>query len=118
MMKIFNNVIIGILVISVLSLNTVTNIHATGTSSTDQRMEYLDNGVVRIGIDLSIGGAITYFSDLRGGDRANMVNSFDWGRQVQMSFYSGPNPYQPNGKKPKDNWKQLGWNPIQSGDCY
>jgi hypothetical protein len=93
------------------------NVYAAGTSTANQRMEYLDNGIVRIGIDLSIGGAITYFADVRG-DGVNMVNSFDWGRQVQMSFYSGPKPYQPNGKKPSEHWKQLGWNPIQSGDCY
>lgn len=93
-----------------------TDVHAERTSSKNQRMEYLDNGIVRIGIDLSIGGAITYFADVK--DSANMVNSYDWGRQVQMSFYSGPNPFEPNGKKPKDHWKQLGWNPIQSGDCY
>lgn len=92
------------------------DVYAEQTSSANQRMEYLDNGVVRIGIDLSIGGAITYFADVK--DGVNMVNSYDWGRQVQMSFYSGPNPFEPNGKKPKDHWKQLGWNPIQSGDCY
>ncbi len=86
------------------------------TSSEGSRVEYLDNGIVRIGIDLSIGGAITYFADKEKG--INMVNSHDWGRQIQMSFYSGPKPFEPNGKKPKSNWAQLGWNPIQSGDCY
>ncbi len=92
------------------------NILETPTSSEDSRVEYLDNGIVRIGIDLSIGGAITYFADKEKG--INMVNSHDWGRQIQMSFYSGPNPFEPNGNKPKPNWAQLGWNPIQSGDCF
>jgi hypothetical protein len=47
-----------------------------------------------------------------------MINSFDWGRQIQMSFYSGPVPYVPEGATVHENWKQLGWNPIQSGDVY
>ncbi|MDA0347194.1 MAG: hypothetical protein O3C43_08670 [Verrucomicrobia bacterium] len=86
------------------------------TTAENSRVEYLDNGVVRIGIDLSIGGAITYFADQERG--INMVNSHDWGRQIQMSFYSYPRPFEPNGKKPLERWKGLGWNPIQSGDVF
>lgn len=81
-----------------------------------EEVQFLDNGMVRIGIDLSIGGAITYFADNEEG--INMVNSRDWGRQIQMSFYSGPNPFEPAGKKPKSSWAHLGWNPIQSGDSF
>ena len=77
---------------------------------------YLDNGRVKIGIDLNLGGAITYFAP-SGTDR-NVVNSHDWGRQIQMSFYSGPTPFAPNGKQPKPEWAGLGWNPIQSGDVF
>lgn len=35
-----------------------------------------------------------------------------------MSFYSGPNPFIPEGKKIQPHWQGLGWNPIQSGDCF
>ncbi len=77
-------------------------------------MSYLDNGTIRLGVDLDIGGAITYLAYTDGG--VNVVNSYDWGRQIQMSFYSGPRPFEPNGKKPAELWKGLGWNPIQSGD--
>jgi hypothetical protein len=79
-------------------------------------MSYLDNGAIKIGVNLDIGGAITYLS--RSDSAENAVNSHDWGRQIQMSFYSGPNPYQPEGTEVNQNWKFLGWNPIQSGDCY
>jgi len=79
-------------------------------------MSYLDNGVIKIGINLDVGGAITYLSI--SGDDENAINSHDWGRQIQMSFYSGPNPYQPEGTEVKESWKFLGWNPIQSGDCF
>ncbi len=80
-----------------------------------ENMSYLDNGLVRIGVDLSKGGAITYLSKSGG---PNMVNDFDLGRQIQMSYYSGPVPFEPRGKKPQESWAGLGWNPIQSGDCY
>ena len=76
-------------------------------------MTVLENDHIRLGANLALGGAITLLSTK---DGPNMINSYDWGRQIQMSFYSGPQPFEPNGKKPSDHWKQLGWNPIQSGD--
>ncbi len=81
-----------------------------------EKMSYLDNGQVRIGVDLNLGGSITYLASVKEGK--NIINNHDWGRQIQMSFYSGPTPFEPNGKKPAQSWAVLGWNPIQSGDCY
>ncbi|MDA1043783.1 MAG: hypothetical protein O3C57_01025 [Verrucomicrobia bacterium] len=78
------------------------------------KTSYLDNGKIRLGVDLTLGGAVTFLAESKDGQ--NLINSHDWGRQVQMSFYSGPQPFEPNGKKPSEHWKQLGWNPIQSGD--
>ncbi len=79
-------------------------------------MSWLDNGQIRLGVDLSIGGSVTYLADLE--RNINLINSHDWGRQVQMSFYSGPNPYIPEGAVVNKGWEKLGWNPIQSGDCF
>ena len=79
----------------------------------EAKMSVLENDQIRFGANLTLGGAITLLSTK---DGPNMINSHDWGRQIQMSFYSGPKPFEPNGKKPADHWKQLGWNPIQSGD--
>ena len=79
-------------------------------------MSYLDNGVIRLGVNLDIGGSITYLADAK--KKVNVVNNHDWGRQIQMSFYSGPNPFTPGGKQPNKHWVFLGWNPIQSGDVY
>lgn len=82
----------------------------------EAQMSWLDNGQIRLGADLTIGGSITYLADCN--EKTNLINSADWGRQVQMSFYSGPNPYVPEGAVANESWKQLGWNPIQSGDCF
>lgn len=81
------------------------------------RMVCIQNERLKLGVDLGLGGAVTYLSDKANGGH-NMINSFDWGRQIQMSFYSGPWPYiGPKGERPTPEWEGLGWNPIQSGDA-
>ena len=79
-------------------------------------MSWLDNGTIRLGVDLQIGGAITWLS--RSGDSTNLINSFDWGRQIQMSYYAGPVPFIVGDKRPAKYWEGLGWNPIQVGDTF
>lgn len=80
------------------------------------KMTFLDNGQVRIGMDLSLGGAVTFISSRD--HPGNIINSADLGRQIQMSHYSGPWPYEVGEKKPHRAWAGLGWNPIQTGDVY
>ena len=79
-------------------------------------MSWLDNGTIRLGVDLTLGGAITWLS--RSGTEDNLINSYDWGRQVQMSYYAGPVPFVVGEKRPKKYWEGLGWNPIQVGDDF
>ncbi len=79
-------------------------------------LSVLDNGAVRVGVDLNAGGAVTYLS--KSGEDNNIINSWDWGRQVQMSYYAGPVPFTPDGKQPAKEWRGLGWNPIQAGDHF
>lgn len=87
------------------------------TLTGDTSMLYIENNRLKLGIDLTLGGAVTYLSDEANGGK-NMINSYDWGRQIQMSYYSGPWPYiGPNGERPAPEWEGLGWNPIQSGDA-
>ena len=82
----------------------------------DEPIRYIENDRVKIGFDLSLGGAIVFMED-KARDKGNIINSFDWGRQIQLSYYSGPVPYVgPNGEQPAPNWAGLGWNPIQAGD--
>ena len=56
---------------------------------------------------MNLGGAITWLS--LSNSEENIVNSWDWGRQIQMSNYGGPVPFTPNGKQPFPFWRGLGW---------
>ncbi len=82
----------------------------------EPKMSFLDNGVVRLGVDLNLGGAITHLS--RSGREENLVNGHDFGRQIQMSYYAGPVPFAVAGKRPDPAWAFIGWNPIQVGDAF
>lgn len=76
---------------------------------------FIDNGELRVGVDPALGGAITWLSTP---GRGNLINNADWGRQIQLSFYSGPHPFEPDGRKAHPKWPDWNWNPIQSGDVY
>jgi hypothetical protein len=81
-----------------------------------QKRLFLANDKLRVGIDLNMGGAITYLAEA--GTNDNMVNNPDLGRQIQTAIYAGPYPYNQNGKQPVEQWKYLGWNPVQAGDYF
>jgi len=76
-------------------------------------MSYIENGVVKIGVDLKMGGAITFLADANNLS-VNLINSADLGREIQQSYYSGPQPY----GNPHPSWPNWPWNPIGAGDCY
>ena len=70
---------------------------------------FLDNGTVRLGIDLASGGSV--FSFGRASDQVNLLNHFDRGRFIQQSYYGASDGSLWN-KKP---WR---WNPVQGGDWH
>ncbi len=100
------------LVLFALASGSISHAVADSTSI-DPRLSILDNGVIRIGIDLNRGGSITYLADAR--TRENVVNIHDLGREIQQSYYSGPRPF---GKGHHPGWKNWGWNPIGAGDVF
>lgn len=70
-----------------------------------QNWQFLENGHVRLGANLSAGGSIGWFSHSRG---QNLLNTFDHGRYVQQSFYGDADGSDWNGKP----WR---YNPVQGG---
>lgn len=82
------------------------------TQPRDEKMDYLDNGLVKIGVALDRGGSIGYFADVKKGD--NVVNVHDFGRWIGQSYYAGPRPF----GEPHPDWKNWPWNPVSAGDVY
>ena len=68
---------------------------------------YLDNGVVRIGIDRSSGGSIFSFACVS--NNVNLLNHNDRGRFIQQSYYG-------NADGSMWNTQPWRWNPVQGGD--
>ncbi len=101
---------------AVVALCVVAVVACKGKSLPAPQMSYLDNGQLRVGVNLAMGGAITYLA--QSGGKMNLINHFDLGREIQMSDYSGPNPYIPPGKTIASAWRGLGWNPVQAGDAF
>ena len=89
---------------------------ALTASAWAETMSWLENADLKLGIDLERGGAITFLATQPNG--TNVINNFDLGRQVQLSFFSGPVPFEADGQKPSAHWQHIGWNPIQSGDDF
>ena len=83
-----------------------------GTRAQGTKLSFLDNGVIRVGVDLEQGGTITWVS--ASGSERNVINAHDRGRQIQLSFYGGPQPY----GTAHPGWKNWPWNPIGTGDVY
>lgn len=81
----------------------------------DENVFYIENEYIKFGINTALGGTVTYLAEH---GKNNLINSSDWGRQVQLSFYSGPVPFHPEGTEMGKNWTHTGWNPIQTGDCF
>lgn len=72
---------------------------------------FLENSTLRIGVNAgSYGGAIVWFS---GSEGANLVNTFDKGREIQQSFYAGDSITAAN---QSPTWSPWSWNPIMVGD--
>lgn len=67
---------------------------------------YLDNGHVRLGINMDAGGSIGWFSPSH--SQENRLNAFDHGRYVQQSYYGDTDGSDWNGKP----WR---YNPVQGG---
>ncbi|MHB8339003.1 MAG: hypothetical protein ACYDEE_16430 [Ignavibacteriaceae bacterium] len=74
-----------------------------------------DNGILKVKLDLTRGGAISYIS-LSGSNRS-LVNIHDEGRYIQQSYYAG-NAVNRIAAGQNPSWSPWSWNPIQVGDSY
>src|SRR5271166_2785389 len=77
-----------------------------------ERMAYLDNGIIKVGVDLDRGGSIGLLADDKKG--GNVVNVHDLGRWIGQSYYAGPKSF----GTAHPAWKDWPWNPVSAGDVY
>jgi hypothetical protein len=79
---------------------------ATAAEKNQQNWTYLDNGIIRIGVDQSRGSATGYFALSK--DGRNLLNHQDEGRFIQQSYY---------GDRDASQWGNKPWtyNPVQGG---
>ncbi|HEY1081089.1 MAG TPA: hypothetical protein VGE29_02445 [Prosthecobacter sp.] len=78
----------------------------SGEVRAEEKWAYLDNGQVRLGVNLDAGACIGWFS--ASGSQDNLLNAYDVGRYVQQSYYGDPDGSDWNGKL----WR---YNPVQGG---
>ena len=79
---------------------------ATCVLRAQEHWTFLDNGHVRLGVNMDAGGSIGWFSHSH--SSANLLNAFDHGRYVQQSYYGDSDGSEWNGKP----WR---FNPVQGG---
>lgn len=87
---------------------------ASASPPAPPRMSFLDNGVLRVGVDLDRGGSIGFLAEAGNASTGNLINIHDLGRWVGQSYYSGPAPF----GRPHPAWKDWPWNPVSAGDVY
>ena len=75
---------------------------------------YLDNGQVRLGVDLEHGGTICFLSTGSEAEEDNMVNIHDLGRYIQQSYYAGDSVDRRDEGQHR-TYSPWTWNPIQAG---
>ena len=75
----------------------------------------LDNQIVQVGIDKSLGASITWLSSKE--YPSNMVNIHDPGRLIQQSYYAGDR-LDRSAEGQTSHWTPWTWNPIQGGGTH
>ena len=82
------------------------NLHGTPQPKEKDNFYYIENGTVRLGVDLNGGGSVFYFAETK--TQRNLLNHYDKGRYIQQSYYGAI-----DGSIWSDKpWR---WNPVQGG---
>jgi hypothetical protein len=94
------------LLLRLAPLSTLAFVSALAEPEVASDVRFLENGQIKIGVDMTSGGSIFWFSELP--DGPNLLNHADRGRFIQQSYYGKPDGSTWAGKP----WR---WNPVQGG---
>ena len=72
----------------------------------------IENGSIRVGVDLDRGGSIGTLADCK--SNSSVVNIHDLGRWIGQSYYAGPKPF----GEAHPAWEDWPWNPVSAGSVY
>lgn len=89
-----------------MRFGTLVLLLAAQVSAAPETWTYLDNGQVKLGVDMTRGACIGWFS--QSGSPDNRLNAYDAGRYVQQSYYGDADGSDWNGQP----WR---YNPVQGG---
>lgn len=101
-----------------LSVGILLGMVCGSAQARESKLTYLSNREIKVGVDLAMGGAIAYVSRADEDADKNVVNTFDLGREIQQSYYSGPQEFRPAGAVQHPGWPKWPWNPVQAGDSF
>ncbi len=96
------------------SITVLCSLFCLTSSPVSAATHFLDNGLIRVGVSDTFGGAIEYLAESNGpaSPGKNYINRHDAGRLAQYSYYGIPI----EGGGPSPNFDPWPWNPIQGGD--
>jgi hypothetical protein len=81
-----------------------------------QDIKYINNSVIKFGVDCRYGGAGVYLASMSNLSK-NIINNYDSGRQIQNSYYDDGNATEVY--SPTSIWSEpWGWNPTLAGNIY
>jgi len=99
-------IVVGLFWVGLFSLHAAAEDPGPQAKSGNDQWEFVDNGLIRVGVDKSRGACIGFFGET--GAKRNALNHYDHGRFIQQSYYGDPDGSDWNGKP----WR---YNPIQGG---
>ena len=87
----------GVIAVLLVAANAMADNGQERARRQAAKMSYLDNGVIRLGVDLNLGGAITYLS--RGRERGGILHA---GRNALIGVPCGTPPGHFFPRRPND----------------
>lgn len=103
---------VGLVIVGTSAAQSQSIADSVADGQAISKLESINNGTIRVGVDANKGGAISWLSSQLHPE--NIVNHSDPGRLIQQSYYAGKIlDRKEDGQH--QSWSPWAWNPIQGG---